>query len=64
LTIDGVGRRVEFSRPALPEFLQQIRILNLSTHHGSADILVHHYPEDVVIQVLRRSGELEIVSVR
>jgi glycogen debranching enzyme len=64
LKIDGLGRRVEFSRPSLPEFLQQIRILNLGTDHGSADILVHRYPEDVAIQVLGRSGDLEIVSVR
>jgi hypothetical protein len=64
LTVDGLGRRVQFSRPALPEFLQQIRIFNLATARGSADVLVHRYPEDVAIQVLRRSGDLEIVSIR
>jgi glycogen debranching enzyme len=64
LTIDALGGRVQFSRAALPEFLQQIRICNLSTHKGAVDILVHRYPEDVAIQVLRRTGDLEIVAVR
>jgi glycogen debranching enzyme len=64
LTVDGLGRRVQFSRPTLPEFLQQIRIFNLATTRGSVDVLVHRYPEDAAIQVLRRSGDLEIVSIR
>jgi hypothetical protein len=40
-----------------------VRPLNLGTNHGSADILVHRHPEDVAIQVLRRRGDLEIVSM-
>jgi glycogen debranching enzyme len=64
LTVDGLGRRVQFSRPALPEFLREIRIFNFATARGSVDVLVHRYPEDVAIQVLRRSGNLEIVSIR
>jgi glycogen debranching enzyme len=64
MTVDGLGRRVQFSRPALPEFLQQIRIFNLATTRGSVDVLVHRYPEDAAIQVLRRGGDLEIVSIR
>jgi glycogen debranching enzyme len=64
LTVDGLGRRVQFARPALPQFLQQIRIFNLATARGSVDVLIHRYPEDAAIQVLRRSGDLEIVSIR
>jgi glycogen debranching enzyme len=64
LTIEDEGRRVQFYRPSLPESLQQIRIGDLETRSGAADLLVHRYPEDVAIHVRRRSGNLEIVSVR
>jgi hypothetical protein len=60
-TVEGLGHWVEFSRPSLPEFLQQI--LNLGTDRGCEDILVHRHPEDVAIQFLRWRRNLEIVSV-
>jgi glycogen debranching enzyme len=64
LTIDGPNRRISFLRPALPEFLQEIRIFNLAIDGGSVDILLRRDPEDVAIHVLRRSGDIEILSIR
>jgi glycogen debranching enzyme len=64
LTINGPNRRISFLRPALPEFLQEIRIFNLAIDSGSVDILVRRHAEDVAIHVLRRSGDIEILCIR
>jgi glycogen debranching enzyme len=64
LTIDGPGHRILFTRPSLPGFLQEMRILDLTIDTGAADILLRRYPEGVAIQVLRRSGDIEILSIR
>jgi glycogen debranching enzyme len=62
LTIDGPGRRISFTRPALPEFVQEVRVFNLTIDDGSADILLRRYPEGVEIEVLRQSGDIEILE--
>jgi glycogen debranching enzyme len=54
-----------FSYPMLPEFLQEIRITNLRMGKASADILLkRNSHDDVAVNILRRHGDLEIVSIK
>jgi hypothetical protein len=47
----------------LPESIEWLRITNVSVRDASVDLLLTRHPFDVGITVLRREGELEIVTV-
>lgn len=64
LRIDAAQRRVSFSRAALPETLEWLRIANLSIAGASVDLLLTRHAYDVGVTVLRRDGDVEIVSVK
>jgi glycogen debranching enzyme len=65
LTIDAPNRRVQFSHPVLPSFLQELSIQKLRVGDSTVDLSVHRYPEDVGINVLRRSGPMvEVVNIK
>jgi glycogen debranching enzyme len=64
LTIDAPARRIQFCHPVLPPFLQELHIKNLAVGHDTVDLIVHRYPEDVGINVLRRTGQLEVVNIK
>jgi glycogen debranching enzyme len=64
LSIDAPNQRVQFSHPVLPSFLQELSIHQLRVGAHSLDLSVHRYPEDIGINVLRRSGPVEVVNVK
>jgi glycogen debranching enzyme len=64
LTIDGTNARLVFEHPMLPEFLNQVRLANLRVGHHRVDLELHRHPEDVGIRVTRRTGPVEIVTVK
>jgi glycogen debranching enzyme len=59
--IDGAAGRMTFANPLLPEFLDEVRIRNLTVGSGSVDLLVQRHPHDVSISTLRKDGPVEIV---
>jgi len=61
LRIDAIARRISLVRPSLPLFLSRAKITNLRIGDASADLLVVRHQHDVTVNVLRRSGEIEIV---
>jgi glycogen debranching enzyme len=63
LHIDGPRRQVTFADPALPEWLDWIRIENLTVGHAVVDLLCERHPHDVGISVLRREGDLRVVHL-
>jgi glycogen debranching enzyme len=63
LRIDAGGSKISFVRPSLPPFLSRARITGLQVGDASADILLVRHEHDVTVNVLRRSGEIDIVVV-
>ena len=64
LSIDGAGSRVCFRQPALPPFLEVVRLRHLRAGEASVDLVIERHEHDVGINVLRRSGALEVVVVK
>ena len=64
LEIDAAGRRVWFRRARLPEGVDWIRLSNLSMLDAKVDLLVTRHAHDVGVEVLRREGDIEILTVK
>jgi glycogen debranching enzyme len=64
LEVNGHERRIAFRHPRLPEFLREVWIRNLRVGDASADLHLINYRHDVGIQVTRRQGTLEVVTVK
>ena len=63
LTIDAAQSRVTFRRPFLPPCLRRIAIRNLQVGPAALDLSVDRYAEVVGIDILRREGAVEVLTV-
>jgi glycogen debranching enzyme len=63
LGLDVVGRerKIVFSKPRLPEFLQDMRILGLRVGEARVDLSLARHGSDVGINVLQRDGDCVVV---
>ena len=64
LSIDAVHRRIIFSSGHLPSFLSSVKLSNLQVADASVDLLLEHRPLGLGINVLRKSGDVEIVAIK
>ena len=64
LEIRAGESRIYLHHSALPEKLQHIRIRNLEVGNGSVDISCERYADSVSVNIMRRSGKVEIVAMR
>ena len=64
LRIEAAERRVSFSRAVLPDSIDWLRIVNLSVAGANVDLLLTRHTYDVGVTVLRRDGDVEIVTVQ
>ncbi len=65
LSISASERRLTFSKPILPRFLQKVTIRGLKVADGRADLLLTRHDEgDVGVNVLRREGALDVVILK
>jgi glycogen debranching enzyme len=64
LSVEGALDRVRFDYPALPPFLDEVRIRNLRAATGSVDLHFHRHPHSVGINVTGRRGRVEVVAVK
>jgi len=64
LEIDAAARRVWFRRAMLPDRIDWIRLTNLTIVDAKVDLLLTRHAQDVGIEVLRREGDVEILTVR
>ncbi|HWG51659.1 MAG TPA: hypothetical protein VN677_00030, partial [Gemmatimonadaceae bacterium] len=64
LDVRGCDRKLIFSRPILPDFLQEVRIDNLQVGDATVDLLLVRHEHDVAVNVLRREGDLSIVMMK
>jgi glycogen debranching enzyme len=63
LDLDAPRRRISFTRPRLPPFLETLRIGALTLGDCRVDLLCERHDGEVVVRVLRREGDPEIVIV-
>jgi glycogen debranching enzyme len=64
LSIDARMKRVTFHRPRLPSFLDTVKLRNLSVGTGSLDLLLTRRDGGVSTEVLRRTGGIEVVTIK
>ena len=62
--VDAPARRISFSRGRLPETLDWIRLTDLAVGDARIDIRLERHPHDVGVTVLRREGQVEIVTIK
>ena len=62
--IDAPARRISFSRGWLPETIDWVRLSGLTIGDARVDLQLERHPYDVDVAVLRREGEVEIVTVK
>ena len=62
LKIDGAASRLSFVRPTLPDFLNEIEINNLKVGAGTVDLLIHRRAQSATIEILGRSGDVEVIT--
>ena len=49
-----------FNRPVLPPFLDRVEIRGLTVGDASVDVILNRHPHSVGINVVNRSGEVDI----
>jgi glycogen debranching enzyme len=64
LSLQQPTSQICFRSPLLPPFLEELRLANLTLGETSVDLLLSRRPLDVGVQVLRRSGEVDILIVK
>jgi len=62
LDIDGVHRRVTLRQPRLPSPLEWVRFTRLAVRDGELDLLCERRGEDVGTSVMRRSGDVALIT--
>jgi glycogen debranching enzyme len=62
--IDAPARRISFSRGRLPESIDWIRLTDLKVGDAQVDLQLERHPHDLGVTIIRRDGEVEIVTVR
>jgi glycogen debranching enzyme len=62
--IDAAARRISFSRGRLPEAIDWVRLTDLEVGDARVDLLLERHPHDLGVTVIRREGDVEIVTVK
>ena len=55
---------VTFNRPALPDFLDEVTLRGLSLGGREIDVALHRTGQEVAVNVLSRSGDIRINTIR
>lgn len=64
LEVCARDKRIFLHHSALPEQLKQVHIRNLRVGDASIDLAFERYSETVGVNILRRTGKIEIVALR
>ena len=62
LDIDGLNRRVTLRQPRLPSPLEWMRFTRLSVRDAELDLLCERRGDDVGTSVMRRSGDVALIT--
>jgi glycogen debranching enzyme len=62
--IDAPARRISFARGRLPESIDWIRLTDLKVGDATVDLQLERHPHDLGVTIIRREGDVEIVTVK
>jgi glycogen debranching enzyme len=62
--VDAPAHRISFSRGRLPESIDWIRLTDLKVGEASVDLQLERHPHDLGVTIIRREGNVEIVTVK
>jgi glycogen debranching enzyme len=62
--VDAPARRISFSRGRLPESIDWIRLTELKVGDATVDLQLERHPHDLGVTIIRREGDVEIVTVK
>jgi glycogen debranching enzyme len=63
LSFDAEKRVIRFRNPQLPPFLDMVEIRRLTIGGTTLDLLLQRYPNNVGVNILRKTGPVEVVVV-
>jgi glycogen debranching enzyme len=63
LRVDANRNQLIFDHPSMPPFLDTIALRNVRVGAHAISLELHRYPENVAVNVLSRSGDVEVVVV-
>ena len=64
LEVRAMQKQVCLRHPILPPFLREVEIRNLGVEDASLDLILRRHDTGVGIQVLRRTGKLEVITIK
>ena len=64
LEIFGGRSLVQFTRPVLPTFLDEVFISDLHVGRATVDLVLERHDYDVGINVIRKKGHVEVVAIK
>jgi glycogen debranching enzyme len=64
LQVVASGNVLQITRPVLPEYLDIVRIERLRVGASEVDLEFHRYPEDIGVNVLRRTGDVDVTIIK
>jgi glycogen debranching enzyme len=62
LSVRGPERQICFTNPSLPSNLSEVRMHNLRVGDATADFLIRRDGASVAVEILRKTGNVEIVE--
>jgi glycogen debranching enzyme len=62
LKVDAAATRLSFTRPTLPDFLDEIEIDDLRVGAGTVDLVIHRRAQAATIEIRRRRGDVEVIT--
>jgi glycogen debranching enzyme len=62
LSVRGPERQICFTNPSLPSNLSEVRMHNLRVGDATADFLIRRDGDSVAVEILRKTGNVEIVE--
>ena len=63
MSIDCARNEIRFERPLLPPFVDDIAIRNLRVGSCSIDLMLQRHGRDVVVDIVKRAGDLRVVTI-
>ncbi len=64
MEIDGVKKQITFCRTKLPESIDRLQLVNLAVGDARLDLQLDRHAGDVGISVVKREGDVEIITVK
>ncbi|WP_366856186.1 glycogen debranching N-terminal domain-containing protein [Pseudomonas sp. 21LCFQ010] len=62
LSFEPRRQRILFDEPVLPAFLEQVRLHRLNVGQGTVDLALRRAGSNVLVEVLRRDGKVQVLS--